>query len=91
VSTMPHSPEPSKSPWETIVEDAMRGAIREAIERIVDEELAAALGPRYERRMVRVGYRHGMKTRRLTTPAGPTVLRVPRARLTAPAGGCTEW
>jgi putative transposase len=88
---MPQQSEGSKSPWEAVVEDAMRGAIREAIERILDEELSAALGPRYERHVARVGYRHGTRTRQLTTPAGPTLLTVPRARLTAPAGGPTEW
>jgi putative transposase len=89
--TMPQATAPDKRTWEAVVEEAMRAAIRGAIERIVDEELTAALGPRYERPATRAGYRHGTKTRQLTTPAGPTVLTVPRARLRSPAGPATEW
>lgn len=69
----------------------MRTAVRSAIERVVEEELAAALGPRYARAKGRVGYRHGSKGRQLTTPAGPVALTVPRGRLRHADGRTTEW
>jgi hypothetical protein len=52
------------------VVQAMQAAVRNAIARVLDEELAAALGPRYARAVDRAGYRHGTKVRQLTSRAG---------------------
>src|SRR5215470_7094688 len=89
--TMPQREDGNKSDWQTVVTEAMRAAVRRAIERVVDEELTAALGPRYERHAPRAGYRHGMKERQLMTSAGATSLRVPRGRLHQATGRTTEW
>ena len=37
------------------------------------------------------GHRHGSRTRSLTGTFGPIEIAVPRARLTRPEGGTTEW
>lgn len=89
--TMPHLGIANKPTWQAVVEEAMRAAVQGAIERVVEDELAAALGPRYVRHVGRAGYRHGTKVRQLTTPAGPTTLEVPRARVRQPDGARTEW
>lgn len=69
----------------------MRVAVRAAIERVVEEELTGALGPCYGRPAGRTGYRHGTKTRQVTTPTGPMPLTIPRARLRQPDGRTGEW
>ncbi len=74
------------------LEALIRARVRETIEAVVEAELAAALGGA---RSVRVGpgrqgYRHGTRSRTVTTSVGPTVLRVPRGRLRT-ATGTTEW
>jgi Transposase, Mutator family len=66
--------------------------VRGAIERAVEEELAAALGAAvYERTDARRGYRNGQKARTLTGPTGPLALTLPRGVVFAAAGGGTEW
>ncbi len=78
-----------QEPWvgrDEVVE-VIRGQVHRVIERVLEEELAATLGlGRYERGAARQGYRHGQIRRTLTTPLGPTRLRVPRGRLWAGAG-----
>lgn len=62
----------------------IRLRVREAIELVMEEELAVALGAaRYERGLRRSGYRNGSQTRRVLTEHGPTLLRIPRGRLAA--------
>jgi len=71
----------------------MRERVRATIETIVEEELEAALGAGRSARVgaARRGYRHGVRSRTLTTSLGPTTFRVPRARLLQAAGGTLEW
>jgi putative transposase len=75
------------------IERVMRERIRETIERLVDEELAAALGAVRAGRVgeQRTGYRHGSRPRTLSTSLGPTTFTLPRARLHEPDGGRREW
>lgn len=74
------------------LEALIRQRVRETIEAVVEDELAAALGAARSDRVgaTRQGYRHGMRERTLTTSVGPTPIRVPRARLRT-AAGTTEW
>src|SRR5437879_13391293 len=69
----------------------MRERVRDTIERIVEEELEAALGAARSARVgdVRAGYRHGTRSRTLTTSLGPTTITMPRARLATADGGTT--
>ncbi len=66
-----------------VLEAAIRRRIRETIETVLEAELDAALGAGLSARVgdQRRGYRHGIRTRTLTTSGGPTVVEVPRARL----------
>src|SRR5438552_5195765 len=75
------------------IERVMRERVRETIERIVAEELEAALGAARSARVgeARAGYRHGTRSRTLTTSLGPTTITMPRARLATDEGGMTEW
>src|SRR5207244_12262349 len=75
------------------IECVMRERVRDTIERIVEEELEAALGASRSARVgdVRAGYRHGTRSRTLTTSLGPTTITMPRARLATADGGTTEW
>jgi transposase-like protein len=69
----------------------MHDQIRVAIERAVEEELAAALGaPRYVRTEERRGHRNGARTRTLTGPTGPFEMRVPRGTIVE-KGHAKEW
>lgn len=69
----------------------LRARVREALEAVLDEELAVALGcAASERSPDRAGYRHGAVTRDLVTQHGPTTLTIPRARLFG-EGGTQEW
>ena len=72
---------------------ALRGEMRMLVERLIREELVAALGAEpYERTPERRGYQHSPRERTITTGLGPVTLTVPRGRLfTAPAGGSEEW
>jgi putative transposase len=69
----------------------VRGQVRGFIERLLEEELAAALGRgRYQRRPAAKGRRNGHRERALRTTFGPVQLAVPRARLADEAGE-REW
>ncbi len=72
---------------------ALRGEMRALVERLIREELVAALGAGpYERTVERRGYQHSPRERTITTGLGPVTLTVPRGRLfTAPAGESEEW
>lgn len=74
------------------IERVMRERIRETIEHLVAEELDAALGAAKSARVgaARVGYRHGIRPRTLTTSLGPTTFGMPRARVHG-SDGTTEW
>ena len=64
------------------VQTKLRQRVREAIETVLDEELAAALGcEAYQRCKGRRGYRNGSEQRPLTTEIGTRDIRVPRGRL----------
>ena len=63
---------------------ALRGAMRTLVERLIREELVAALGAGpYERTPERRGYKHSPRERTITTELGPVTLTVPR-------GGCSR-
>jgi len=60
----------------------LRRRVLEAVQTVLEEELAEALGTgRYERSEERRGYRNGHEPRRITTELGPQTLQVPRGRL----------
>jgi transposase-like protein len=75
------------------LERGIREQVRDWIERIVHEELAAVVGAGSSVRVgeSRRGYRHGTRGRTLTTSLGPTTFLLPRARLFDETGGTTEW
>ena len=74
------------------VQSKLRQRVREAIETVLDEELAEALGcEAYERREGRQGYRNGSEQRTLTTEVGTREVRVPRGRLHQDDGTTTEF
>jgi transposase-like protein len=74
------------------IERVMRERVRATLEQIVAEELEAALGAAPSARGgERCGYRHGTRSRTLTTSLGPTTIAMPRARLRAADGAVTEW
>ncbi len=65
----------------------IRSRAREVIERVLDEELEAALGAgRHERSEQRLGYRNGSRRRTVTTECGPLELSVPRGRVFGDGG-----
>src|SRR5213594_5128903 len=72
---------------------ALRGEMRTLVERLIREELVAALGAGpYERTPERRGYAHSPRERTITTGLGPVTLTVPRGRLfTPPEGESAEW
>jgi transposase-like protein len=70
----------------------MRERIRDTIEQLVEEELTATLGAeRSSRGELRCGYRHGRRSRTVTTSLGPTTFLMPRARLRTDEGVEREW
>jgi transposase-like protein len=70
----------------------MRERIRDTIEQLVEEELTATLGAeRSSRGELRCGYRHGRRSRTVTTSLGPTTFLMPRARLGTDEGVQREW
>ena len=74
--------------------EALRSDLRDRMERIIREELYAALGAGpYERTPERRGYQHSPRERTLTTAAGTATITVPRGRLFKPEreGGSEEW
>jgi transposase-like protein len=93
---MPSAPTPPLTDlggdWFDPLEDAVRGQVRAFIERLLEEELEAALGRgRYARDLAAKGHRNGHRERRLDTTFGPLVLAVPRARLADHDTGEREW
>jgi putative transposase len=83
----------SAGPRKGALEELMRERIRVTIERIVDEELEAALGAARSQRvgLIRTGYRHGKRLRTLTTSLGATTIAMPRARIEDDDGRRREW
>lgn len=70
----------------------IRLRIREALEVVLEDELASALGAaRSERIATRVGYRNGSLTRDLVTEVGPATVSVPRGRVIQDDGSTREW
>ncbi len=70
----------------------LRRRVLEAVETVLEEELAQALGTgRYERSEERRGYRNGHETRRITTELGPQTLEVPRGRIVEEDGSTREF
>ena len=71
---------------------ALRSDLRARVERIIREELYAALGAGpYERTAERQGYLHSLRERTLTTAEGTVAITVPRGRLFKPESGTEEW
>ena len=74
------------------VQTKLRQRVREEIETVLDEELAAALGcEAYQRCEGRRGYRNGSEQRPLTTEIGTRAIRVPRGRLRQDDGTTAEF
>ena len=74
------------------VQTKLRQRVREAIETVLDEELAAALGCEASQRCEgRRGYRNGSEQRPLTTEIGTRAIRVPRGRLRQDDGTTAEF
>jgi transposase-like protein len=72
--------------------EALRGAIRERVEEVFEEELAGVLGAvAYQRIQGRQGYRHGKKARSVTTAMGLQRFQMPRGRVRGPDGRLREW
>ncbi len=70
----------------------LRRRVLEAVESVLEEELAQALGTgRYERSEERRGYRNGHEARRITTELGPQTLEVPRGRIVEDDGSTREF
>jgi hypothetical protein len=78
--------------WFDPIETGVRGWIRSLIEKLVEQELEAALGGgRYERAGGTGGHRHGHRKRQRTGSFGPVAIAVPRARLRDEDGSAREW
>ena len=77
----------------TSLETIIRRRARGLIDAIVEEELETALGAAPSVRVgpARVGYRHGVRDRTLTTSLGRTTFTMPRARVRTAEGETTEW
>lgn len=74
------------------IREMLQARLSQAIEAVLEEELAGVLGSGwYERSERRRGYRNGKVRRRVTTPAGSRVLAVPRGRLATSAGRTAEF
>jgi len=74
------------------IQTKLRQRVREAIETVLEEELAEALGcEAYQRSEGRRGYRNGSEQRSLTTEIGTREIRVPRGRLHQDNGTTTEF
>ena len=92
--------------WSDPLEAGIRDRIRDFIEELIEEELAAALGRgRYEHRRhggdtpavdaseaaPLSGHRHGHRERQLIGSFGPVEITVPRARVGTADGRTDEW
>jgi transposase-like protein len=72
--------------------EALRRDVRQKVERLLSEEIDAALGAgSYERVASRVGYRNGSKAREINTPLGKKIISVPRGEYFEEHGGAKEW
>src|SRR2546427_4065358 len=70
----------------------LQARMRETVEKVLEEELSAALGaPWYERVDERCGYRNGVEERSITTTVGTRTIRVPRGRVSAKDGSTREF
>ncbi len=70
----------------------IHASVRSAVEQLVQEELAVALGAlRYQRVDERNGYRNGSRERTLTAQSGPFKMIVPRGVIVDEHGGRQEW
>jgi transposase-like protein len=66
--------------------------LTEAVELVLEEELATALGSSwYERSEGRKGHRNGTTRRRVTTAAGTREVNIPRGRVRRPGGSTSEF
>ncbi len=75
------------------LEELMRERVRGSIEIIVEQELDEALGAASSARVgeQRAGYRHGHRSRSLSTSFGATTIAMPRARVEGEDGRRHEW
>jgi transposase-like protein len=74
------------------IQGLLRRRVLEAVEAVLEEELAEALGGgRYERSPGRQGYRNGHERRRITTAVGTEELGIPRGRIARGEGTTTEF
>lgn len=83
---------PTHEVWDDPLLAEIRPAVREAIEKALEQELIRALGAEwYDRAEHRVGHRNGTVVRAIGTPMGSTDVEVPRARVFGPDGKESEW
>lgn len=74
------------------IRELLKRRVAEAVELVLKEELAEALGTtRYERSAVRRGYRNGSEERLITTSQGTRRIEVPRGRVAKPGGKTVEF
>lgn len=74
------------------IRQLLQRRLTEAVELVLQEELAEALGTgRYERAALRRGYRNGSEERQITTAQGTRSLAVPRGRIAKRGGGTAEF
>ena len=79
--------------WFDPIEAGIRERVRGFIEKLLEQELTAALGRDKSERAAGApkGYRNGTRERRLLGSFGPVEVEVPRARMSAADGGTKEW
>jgi len=74
------------------IRELLKRRLVEAVEVVLKEELAEALGTsRYERTVVRRGYRNGSEERLITTSQGARSIAVPRGRIAKRGGKTVEF
>ncbi len=74
------------------IRSQLQSRVRDAIEIVLEEELAAALGcGSYERSSERRGYRHDKQRRTVTTRHGLEEFDIPRGRIIEDEGGSREF
>lgn len=79
-------------PFRRDVRDLLSRKLLEAVEIVLEEELADVLGTqRYERQEQRRGYRNGKQSRRVTTSIGVRDVQVPRGRIDNGDGTTSEF
>ena len=78
--------------WFDPIEAGIRERVRGFIEKLLEQELTAALGRDKSERAAGApkGYRNGRRERRLLGSFGPVEVEVPRARMSAADGGTKE-